>query len=286
MKLINGILNKFNTKHDKERFDQVFEHLYKVYPDGVDPWGLNLKKARKSIEFIWPVYKHYFKTRIFGKENVQDEAYMIVSNHSGQIAIDGVLISTAFAMEIDPPRILRSMVERFFTGIPFVGYWAAEGGAVLGDRQNCLNLLKKNQSVLVFPEGVRGVSKSTPDFYKVQPFTKGFYRLARNAKVKILPIGVVGAEEFYPMVYQAHGVAKSLGLPALPISPNLVPLPSPVDIHIGKPYEIPADIDQSASEEVINKEVIKVTNMIKDLVENGLKQRREFWGTSKNGNIK
>lgn len=285
MKVLDSIINKFNTKTDQKRFNKVFAQLHKIYPEGVDPWGLNLNKARKSIEFIWPVYKHYFKSRVFGKENVADETYMVVSNHSGQIAIDGVLIGTAFAMEIDPPRILRAMVERFFTGIPFVGYWAAEGGAVLGDRQNCLNLLKNNQSVLVFPEGVRGVAKSTPDYYQVQPFTKGFYRLAKAAKVKILPIAVVGAEEFYPWVYQAKGIAKSLGLPALPISPNYIPLPSPVDIHIGKPYEIPDSIYDNPDEVNINKEVKKITNQIEELLVEGLKQRREFWGTSKNGKV-
>lgn len=286
MNLINNILNKFNNKQDKKRFDQVFDQLCQRYPSGSDPWGLNLKKTRRSIEFIWPVYKNYFKTRVFGKENVKDETYMIISNHSGQIAIDGMLIATAFAMEISPPRVLRAMVERFFTGIPFVGTWAAEGGAVLGDRQNCLNLLQNNESVLVFPEGVSGVSKSTSEFYQIQSFTKGFYRLALQSNVKILPVAVVGCEEFYPFVYQARSLAKNLGLPALPISANYIPLPSPVDIHIGKPYEIPKEIRDNASELQIKDEVLKVTKMVDELLKKGLKQRREFWGISKNGHIK
>ena len=147
-----------------ESFEEIFEQLRLKYPEGEDPWGLNLERARTTLQYIWPLYQNYFKVRVFGKENVQDEPYMVTSNHSGQIAIDGMLISTAFAVEIDPPRILRSMVERFFTALPWVGTIAAEGGAVLGDRQNCLNLLSRGQSVLVFPEGVRGVAKNTIDF--------------------------------------------------------------------------------------------------------------------------
>jgi 1-acyl-sn-glycerol-3-phosphate acyltransferase len=282
--MFKQIIKKFNfgpDKEDQKKFDQVFSKLYKVYGKSEDPWGLNLHKSKKSIEYVYPLYKNYFKVRVFGKENVQDRPYMIVSNHSGQIAIDGMLISTAFAMEVDPPRILRAMVERFFTGLPFIGTWAAEGGAVLGDRQNCIKLLEKNQSVLVFPEGVRGVSKSTPDYYKVQSFTKGFFRIALSSNCPVLPVAVVGAEETFPYVYQAKSVAKMLGLPALPISANYFPLPSPVDIYIGEPYEIPEGLDADSPDKEINKHIFEIESIIQTMVDEGLKNRREFWANVK-----
>ena len=270
-----------SNKEDQSKFDQVFSKLYKVYGKTEDPWGLNLHKAKKSMEYVYPLYKNYFKVRVFGKENVKDRPYMIVSNHSGQIAIDGLLISTTFAMEINPPRILRAMVERFFTGLPFIGSWASEGGAVLGDRQNCIKLLEKNQSVLVFPEGVRGVSKSTSDFYKVQSFTKGFFRIALTANCPVLPISVVGAEETFPYVYQAKSIAKMLGLPALPISANYLPLPSPIDIYIGEPYKIPEGLSADSPDSEINKHIFEIENIIQTMVDDGLKNRRDFWANVK-----
>ena len=175
------------------------------------------------MEYIFPFYEKYFNVRVHGKENVQDEPYMVVSNHTGQIAIDGMLITTAFASEIAPPRILRGMVERFFIKIPFVGSWAAEGGAVLGDRQNCINLLNNNESILVFPEGVRGISKSTKDFYKLQNFTRGFYRICCQTGTKILPVCTIGAEEFFPYVYQCP--RKIFGFTSNPLSSKLFPSP-------------------------------------------------------------
>jgi 1-acyl-sn-glycerol-3-phosphate acyltransferase len=282
--MFKQIISKINlgtNKEDQKKFDQVFSKLYKVYGKTEDPWGLNLHKAKKSIEYIYPLYKNYFKVRVFGKENVDDRPYMIVSNHSGQIAIDGMLISTAFAMEVDPPRILRAMVERFFTGLPFIGSWAAEGGAVLGDRQNCIKLLEKNQSVLVFPEGVRGVSKSTSNYYKVQSFTKGFFRIALSSNSPVLPVAVVGAEETFPYVYQAKSIAKMLGLPALPISANYLPLPSPIDIYIGKPYEIPEGLNADSPDSEINKHIFEIENIIQTMVDEGLKKRRNFWANVK-----
>lgn len=264
------------TTIPKERLDEVFAGLEEKYTKGEDPWGLNLSKARKTLDILYPLYKNYFQVRVFGKENIEEEPYMVVSNHSGQIAIDGMLIATAFATEIEPPRILRSMVERFFTALPWVGTLAAEGGAVLGDRQNCLNLLNRGESVLVFPEGVRGVAKSTFDFYKLQRFTRGFFRMALTANTKVLPVCVVGAEEIFPWVYQAKGVARKLGLPALPISPLYFPLPSPVDIHIGKPYSIP-DLSPEAPDSEIDLHIDKIRNEIRELTTQGLKMRRPFF---------
>ena len=262
---------------DRKAFDQIYKKLDQAYPHGTDAWGLNVKKAKRTLETIYPIYKHYFKVRTFGSEHVKDQNYMAIANHSGPIAIDAMLICTSFVTEVEPPRILRSMVERFVTSLPFFGPWSAEGGSVLGDRQNCINLLNRKQSVLVFPEGVRGITKDSKDYYKLQSFTHGFYRLALATKVPILPIAVIGAEEFYPFVYHARSLAKLVGLPALPISTNLIPLPSPVDIHIGKPIMPNFNLEYNSPDKDIAEEVFKIEKIIQNMIRVGLKKRRPFW---------
>jgi 1-acyl-sn-glycerol-3-phosphate acyltransferase len=257
-----------------EELERIFEDLKATMPTSEDPWGVNLEKMKQYFQFVWPMYKHYFKVQLHGQENIQEENFLVVSNHSGQIAIDGMLITTAFATELKPPRLLRAMVERFFIKLPFVNKWAQEGGAVLGDRQNCLNLLEKGNSILVFPEGVPGVAKSTKDFYHLQHFTNGFIRMALKAKVNILPVAVVGAEEYFPYVYQAKHLAKFFKVPALPLSMNYVPLPSPTDIYIGKPIILPSDISEDATDEVIAPLVEKVKNEIQEMINQGLEKRR------------
>lgn len=263
-----------------DRLDEIFDYLYQNYPEQ-DAWGLSLKKARQTLKYVYPLYKDYFKVRLFGQENVKDEPYIVTSNHTGQIAIDGMLLSTAFATEVSPPRILRSMVERFFVSLPFLGTIAAEGGAVLGDRQNCLNLLKQKQSVLVFPEGVRGIAKNTNNFYKLQPFTRGFFRISLAARVPILPVVVIGAEEIFPYVYHPMGIAKLLRLPALPISLNYWPLPSPIDIHILPPYPVPEDISPECPDKLIDEHILALEKMMTEKIEEGLKLRRPFFAAKK-----
>ena len=276
---ILGLDIPINSKSDRLKINKAFKKLLKFHGGEEDPWGLNLKKTRNSLEFIWPLYKNYFKVKVHGQNNVKDRPYMVCSNHSGQIAIDGMLISVAFALEMEHPRVLRSMIERFMAALPFVGPWSFEGGAVLGDRQNCINLLKRKQSVLVFPEGVSGVSKSTKDFYKLQPFSKGFFRLALQTRTPVLPIAVVGAEEFFPFVYQAKGLAKMLRLPAIPLSANYFPLPSPVDIYIGEEYAMPENLTPDSPDSLIDEHIKNIEDIIKAMTAEGLKKRRTLFSS-------
>ncbi len=268
------------TGRDRRRLETVYDQLDQAYPEGHDAWGLDLQRAKTTLEWLYPIYRRYFRVRCFGQENIPDGPCIVISNHSGQIAIDAALISVAFALEAKPPRILRPMMDRFVSAIPFVGTWAQEGGAVLGDRQNCINLLNKGQSVLVFPEGLKGITKSPKDFYRLQKFTQGFYRMALATGIPIVPLAVVGAEEFYPFVYHARSAASRLGLPALPITPHLLPLPSPVDIWIGPPITPKTSLNPESPDKEVDAEVLELENLIKEMLQKGLEQRRPFWAIS------
>jgi 1-acyl-sn-glycerol-3-phosphate acyltransferase len=181
------------------------------------------------------------------------------------------------------------MIERFMMKLPFIGKMALESGAVLGDRQNCQNLLKAGESVLVFPEGVRGVSKSTHQFYHLQKFTRGFLRLALSTGTPIIPISVVGAEEFYPFVYQAKSLAKLLKLPALPISPffpllgplGAIPLPSPVDIYVHDAYQLPTNVSAEAQDKILDEHIYKIQRVIQEGINKGLQNKRSYIDNSK-----
>jgi 1-acyl-sn-glycerol-3-phosphate acyltransferase len=266
----------FLSKEDDEKINQIFGELHKRYKNYQDPWGFNLEVCEKALRTLLPFYRNYFRVRVFGTENVKDHPYMIVSNHTGQLPIDGMLITIALAFEVSPPRVLRVMVERFLAQLPFLGDLSAQAGAILGDRVNCQYLIDNGESILVFPEGVRGIAKNTPDFYKVRPFSQGFYRIALQKKTPILPVCVIGAEEMFPFVLHAKKLAHFLKLPALPISTNLAPLPSPVDIYIGKEIPVPDHIEMESTDKEVKENVYHVENIIRRMVVHGLKNRRPF----------
>lgn len=272
------MLERFTLSKDERILkNKKFKELELRYQDYRDPWGFNLKTVRGALDLVYPLYKKYFRVRVFGLENVQDVPYMVVSNHTGQLPIDGMLITTAFATELEKPRVLHSMIERFMAGLPFIGDLSAQAGSILGDRDNCKWLLNKGESILVFPEGVRGINKSTKDFYKLQKFSHGFYRIALQAQTQILPISVVGAEEMFPFVVQAGGIGKKFGFPSLPLPANLIPLPSPIDIYIGKPIDVPKDLSPEAPDKDIRPYVFDIEKQIKHNIHVGLQARREFF---------
>ncbi len=259
----------------ESQFDNIEKILVEKYKNDPDPWGLDPKKSLADLKFLWPIYKYYFDTKVHGSEKLEnDKAYMVISNHTGQIPIDALLICVAFVSELKHPRLLRPLVERFLTSLPFLGKWSSESGAVLGDRTNCLNLLKRNESILVFPEGVPGIAKSPKNYYRLKPFTKGFIRMALQSKVDIVPIAVVGAEDFYPFVFHARKIAKFFKLPALPISPNLIPLPHPVDIYIGDPYSLPKDLDPDCLDEELAPHILHLESEIDRMIQSGLENKR------------
>lgn len=271
------IPNLFLTTEDDRKITEIFTILREQYQDYKDPWGFNLDLCEKTLRKVAPLYRSYFRVRVFGAENVQDYPYIVASNHTGQIPIDGMLITIAFLLDVAPPRILRAMVERFMAQLPFIGDFTAQTGAILGDRANCSYLIDNGESILVFPEGVRGISKNTPDFYKLKHFSEGFYKVALQKRTPILPVCVIGAEEMYPFVFHSKKLAKMLKVPALPITSNLIPLPSPIDIYIGKEIPIPANLEEDSAEKDIKEQVFQVENSIKRMLITGLKNRRPFF---------
>lgn len=274
------MLNQFNlslTEKDISQRDEAYKKLQERYKDYSDPWGFNLGAVKIAMTAMLPFYRNYFKVRVFGIENVEDKPYMIVSNHTGQVPIDAMLITMAFAYEFEKPRVVHSMIERFMSALPFVGDFVAQTGAILGDRDNCKWLLKRDESILVFPEGVRGINKGTKDFYKLQPFSSGFYRIAMQSNTEILPISVVGAEEMFPIVFQAPKLGKKLGLPNLPLPLNLVPLPSPIDIYIGKPIPVHSELSVDATEKELRPHIYNIEKQVKRNLSKGLDDRREFF---------
>ena len=274
---------------DSHKLDEIYSYLEKQYQGKHDPWGLNLATHRKCVELAWFFYQKYFRVKLHNNNHVKNENYMIIANHSGQIAIDALLIMIAFTLELSPPKVVRSMVERFVPKIPFFGELSSGAGHVLGDRKNCLYLLERGENILVFPEGVRGIAKPTSQFYQLQDFTSGFFKLAVQTKTNILPLAVVGAEEFYPYVMHFPRIAKLLKLPVLPLTPTFpflgilgtLPLPSPVDIYVGKPFSV-KDLDlNTMSDKDMEHHVAQFKTNIQSLVDEGLKKKRNYLGESK-----
>ncbi len=241
---------------------------------GYDPWGYHENQAKVGLALAKLLYDHYFRVTATGLENVPSQGrVLLIANHSGQLPMDGVMISVAVATNPHGPRAPRSMIERFFPTVPYLGNAMAALGSVIGDPFNAAKMLESEELLLVFPEGIRGSGKPYAKRYQLQRFGHGFMHLAITHKVPIVPVGVVGCEETMPSLYNLRPVARMLGIPYFPIGP-LLPLPARVYLNFGKPLHFGDCVTREAE---VEARVGEVKQAIRDLVATGLAQRKSVF---------
>jgi 1-acyl-sn-glycerol-3-phosphate acyltransferase len=243
---------------------------------GVDRFGFDVNFLLAAIApFIW-LYKKYFRVETHGMEKVPPGRVLLVSNHGGQIPIDGAMIGVAMLLEADPPRAVRSMTEKWAATLPFVSTVFARSGQIVGTPENCRQLLEADEAVMVFPEGVRGISKLWPQRYQLQDFGLGFMRLALETSTPIVPVAVIGAEEQAPALLNLKPVGKLFGFPALPLTITPLPLPTKYRIYFGDPLIFTGRPDDEDTE--LDKKVRVVKSAIQALLQQGLEERKNvFW---------
>ena len=249
---------------------------------GVDPFGLDPAWAKYAVGIAAFFHRFYFRTTVTGIDRVPTGRVLLVSNHSGQIPLDGMLLGAAMFLDAEPPRIIRSMVEKWTQTLPFVGTAFSRVGQVVGVPENARRLLELGEAIVVFPEGARGISKPFSERYRLTEFGLGFMRLALETDTPIVPISVIGAEEQYVSLGNAELVAKALGWPSFPVIPQLLlpggqmPLPTKYRIQFGEPMYFDGDPDDDDA--VIEEKVARVKGTIQSMLNRGLKERKSiFW---------
>ena len=196
-----------------------------------------------------PIYRRWFRVEVRGIENIPASGgALVVSNHSGTIALDSLMVQLAIHDEHPQRRVMRALGADLVFQTPFLGTVARRSGSTLATNADAERLFGQGELVGVFPEGFKGVGKPFRERYKLQRFGRGgFVSAALHAQVPIIPCSVVGAEEIFPIIGNMGTVARLFGLPYAPITPTfpwlgplgLIPLPSKWIIEFGAP--IPTD---------------------------------------------
>lgn len=260
----------------EQRASIIRDHYARL---GDDPFGLDPEFARYGALLTAVLYRHYFRTEVHGIEHVPAGRALLIANHSGQIPIDGVILALSLFFEANPPRLLRAMVEKWMQTLPFIAPLIARLGQVVGVPDNCQRLLEREELILAFPEGVKGIVKPYARRYQLEDFGQGFMRLALTTQSPIVPVAVIGAEEQYISVGNLEWAARAIGLPALPIVPQLVvggllPLPTKYHIHFGEPLTFEGDPEDERS---VAEHVWLVRQTIQRLIVHGLERRRSVF---------
>jgi len=246
---------------------------------GYDAYGFSPEWMQSMAVPGVLLYRYYFRSECFDIDHLPRGRMLLVANHAGQLPIDGAMIATALLMEADPPRIARGMAEYFVPRLPWLNVALTRSGSLVGTPENCIHMLENEECVMVFPEGVRGISKPFHKRYQLQRFGLGFMRLALETGAPIVPVGVVGSEEQQPGLANLEGLGRMLGMPAFPITIGfpwlgplgLLPLPVKYRLYFGRPMLFEGDAHDD--DHVIEAHVEQVKQSLSALLARGRRER-------------
>ena len=161
------------------------------------------------------------------------------------------------------------MAEKFIQKVPFLAWFTSRIGQLTGLPEHCVRLLEDERLLMVFPEGARGTAKLYRERDSLVGFGTGFVRLALQTNTPIVPFAFVGGGEAIPTVANLYRAGKLLGVPYLPVTPYLAPLPLPVSLQLlyGRPIRLQGS--PSDSDDVIAEHVAVVKNRIASLLAQG-----------------
>ena len=234
------------------------------------------------------LYRDWFRTEVTGIEHVPaDGAGLVVGNHSGTVALDALILSTALHDRHPAHRYLRLLGADLVFRMPVVSEIARKTGGTVACNPDAERLLGNGELVGVFPEGFKGVGKLYADRYKLQRFGRGgFVSAALRTGTPIVPVAIVGGEEIYPMLADIKPLARLLKLPYFPVTPTfpwlgplgMVPLPSKWLIEFCPPIPTAHLADQADDPLVIFNLADQVRETIQQTLHKLLERRPDPFG--------
>jgi len=159
----------------------------------------NKELNQELIDKILPVVRSlqaYHRHKVFGLEHVPDDsAALIVCNHS-LATYDITLLATEIYNE--KGRICRSLVDRLFFKLPYLGQFIQATGGIEGSQQVASELLLGGNLVAVAPGGMREALRPSFERYQVLwDERKGFAKLALNTQVPVILAACPRADDIY-----------------------------------------------------------------------------------------
>ncbi|MCA9705469.1 MAG: 1-acyl-sn-glycerol-3-phosphate acyltransferase [Myxococcales bacterium] len=242
---------------------------------GWDRFGASREGIAAGLVVTRHLYDFYFRVQSFGAHHVPARgAAILVSNHSGTLPLDGMMLWADVLLHTDPPRAPRPVADHFVPALPFINTLFSRAGMVPGSRANVRALLEAGELLELFPEGVAGIGKPPSEAYRLQRWTVGHAELAIRHGAPVVPAAVIGAEEQWPQLGRVERL-HPFGIPYLPLPATPLPLPVRYRIHYGPPVVLadhyrPQDADDPAA---LREAAARTRAAVAQLIDHGLAQR-------------
>lgn len=240
--------------------------------------------AGVELEMSYQFIKRLFRPVILGAENIPEQPCLFVGNHS-LFALDGWVIGPLFVKELH--RFPRGLGDKFLFASPRLADFLLKRGGVLGHPEVCSALMKAGEDLLVFPGGAYEAVKPASRKYELLWQERyGFVRLAAKHGYTIMPMGLVGPDEFYGHLLEGQDLPDSaLGkllkrvglltddirsdiLPPIPVGALGTPLPKPQRCYLG--FGEPIDLSRFKGRTPTKKQQKAIREQVAEQIETQL----------------
>jgi len=243
-----------------------------------------------------PIEKYWFRSQLINfnsypqREN-PEIPIIFITNHSGMaFPWDAITFSTKITQHFNlHPAKLRALVSPYLTKNLFMSPFLVPGlwektGSLSATLLNFETLMfAKKSDILIYPEGLEGISKGFNNRYKIQELKTSFLRMSIKYKADIIPIATVNAEFINPLAYRwktLNKIVQKLGLPFLPLAittflailqPWLFYIALPANLHFvkGEPIK-PYNLINKPIEQISQHDLKQLAQKIKLQMQNEL----------------
>lgn len=170
-------------------------------PDFTPPSAARLHRSLAPL-------RAWFRPQFFGLDVLDlKRPALFVGNHTLFSLDAGLMIEHLYSQH---GLLLRALGDHLHFRIPGWGQMVTDNGGVEGTPENCAELMRRGESILVFPGGAREVNRRKGDGYQlIWKQRTGFARLAIQHGYDIIPFASVGANETYRILLDADDIRES-----------------------------------------------------------------------------
>ncbi|MFT4519426.1 MAG: 1-acyl-sn-glycerol-3-phosphate acyltransferase [Halioglobus sp.] len=169
--------------------------------------AIDEEKKTALLDRMYGVVKIFANPTVLGAENIPAGPVLYIGNHS-TMAFD-VLVA-APALQRASGRFVRGMSDEIMYRSPKIREFVISAGAVIGHAAVGDALFKAGKDLLLFPGGAYEANKNLDERYTIKWKQRtGFVRMAAKHGVPIVPVGIVGPDEWFGRYMDRDEVAQS-----------------------------------------------------------------------------
>lgn len=155
--------------------------------------------------WVTPVLRWFHRPSISGVEHLpRDRAFLLVANHNAALGVSEIFCLVSLKFEEFDAVPITALAHPFSFHIWPLTKGMAVSGAIPSTREAAMEALGAGLGVLVFPGGDHEVSRPVWQAGRVDFAGRtGFLRIARDAGVAVVPMGIAGSHYSAPVVWRS-----------------------------------------------------------------------------------